>query len=456
MTSFVKLLRTLTLIAAACVALTGFALADSITGVVTNRTTNKPSAGDDVVLIRLAQGMQESSRTKTDKRGRFALDVPDPGMHLVRVTHDKANYFHPVTPGTTTADVDVFNAAAKVSGITAEADVIRLQTEEGDKNLRVVENFFIKNMSSPPMTQFSDRPFEFYLPAGAIVEGSAALGPGGMPVQAAPVPLGDANHFAFIFPIRPCASKDEAAADQHCGETRFQITYKVPYSGSLTITPRLGLATDTIAVMMPKSMTFKAAAGAGFSPVNDDVNAQTQVARNVSPSQPMSFTVSGAGQLPRETTTGASGDAQGGGAAAGGGGAAAGSGDGSGSAATDTRPGGGLGKPIDPEGTNDPWAKYKWWIIGGLGLVLAAGAGLMLKNGGPATGGAVASTGRAIATGGAGGGPVGGQGTLLAALKDELFALETDRLQGKVSDAAYAEQKAALEVVLRRALSRKA
>ena len=453
-----KLLRTLTLITATCVALTGFALADSITGVVTNRTTNKPSAGDDVVLIRLAQGMQESSRTKTDKRGRFTLDVPDPGMHLVRVTHDKANYFHPVTPGATTADVDVFNAAAKVSGITAEADVIRLQTEEGDKNLRVVENFFIKNMSSPPMTQFSDRPFEFYLPAGAIVEGSAALGPGGMPVQAAPVPLGDANHFAFIFPIRPCAGKDEAAADQHCGETRFQITYKVPYSGSLTITPRLGLATDTIAVMMPKSMTFKAAVGAGFSPVNDDVNAQTQVARNVSPSQPMAFTVSGAGQLPRETTTGASGDTQGGGAAAAAGGQAAGSADGSGSAATDTRPGGGLGKPIDPEGTNDPWAKYKWWIIGGLGLVLAAGAGLMLKNGGPVAGGAVASVGRAAAaaTGGTAAAHVGGQGALLAALKDELFALETDRLQGKLDDAAYTEQKAALEVVLRRALSRKA
>ena len=34
----------------------GFVFADSITGVVTNKTTNKPSAGDDVVLIRLAQG----------------------------------------------------------------------------------------------------------------------------------------------------------------------------------------------------------------------------------------------------------------------------------------------------------------------------------------------------------------------------------------------------------------
>jgi hypothetical protein len=63
--------------------------AATITGVVTNKTTNKPAAGDDVVLIRLAQTMEESTRTRTDAQGRFTLDLPDAGMHLVRVTHDK-------------------------------------------------------------------------------------------------------------------------------------------------------------------------------------------------------------------------------------------------------------------------------------------------------------------------------------------------------------------------------
>ncbi len=96
---------------------------------------------------------------------------------------------------------------------------MRMQTDESGKTLHVIENFFVKNDSNPPLTQFSDRPFEFYLPAGAVVEGSAALAPGGMPVQASPVPLGEPNHYAFVFPIRP-------------GETRFQITYTLPYSGS--------------------------------------------------------------------------------------------------------------------------------------------------------------------------------------------------------------------------------
>lgn len=418
-------------------ALPGFLPAQSsLTGTVTNKTTNRPAAGDDVVLLRLQQGMQEAARTKTDAHGHFTLEVPDPGLHLVRVTHDKANYFHPAPPGTQSVDIEVYNAAAKVPGISGEAEVMRLQTDESGKALHVVENFFVKNDSNPPRTQFSDRPFEFYLPSGAVVEGSAALAPGGMPVQASPVPLEEVNHYAFVFPIRP-------------GETRFQITYKVPYSGSFQFTPRPAIPTDTVAIMMPKSMTFQAGANSPYSPVTDEVNAQTFVARNVIPSQQLGFTVSGTGQLPRDTASAPAGDqgAAGGAAADNSGQAGA-----PGTAASDTRPGGGLGTPIDPEGTNDPWAKYKWWILGGLGLALAAGAGFMLKGGtknhpiGAASHPATQSVLQAS--------PDGETHALLRALKEELFSVETDRLQGRLNDVAYAEQKSALEIVLRRALER--
>ncbi len=178
--------------------------------------------------------------------------------------------------------------------------------------------------------------------------------------------------------------------------------------------------------------------------MNDEVNAQTFVARNVQPSQPLEFTVSGAGQLPRDTqrprravrrrVTPAQAQGQATGNA--------------GTAATDTRPGGGLGNPIDPEGTNDPWAKYKWWILGGLGLLLAAGAGVMLKRSPEARSEPVPGP---QALGGHAGAHGGGS---LAALKDELFSLETDRLQGRMTDAEYEEHKAALEIVLRRVLAR--
>ncbi|MEG9435902.1 carboxypeptidase regulatory-like domain-containing protein [Edaphobacter sp. HDX4] len=415
-------------IVAVAAAFSGLSLAESITGTVTNKTNNKPAAGDEVTLIRLAQGMQESTRTKTDAKGNFTIELPDSGMHLIRVTHDKANYFRPAPPGTQSVEVEVYDASPKVAGVSSEADVMRLQTDESGKVLRVVENFFVKNESKPPKTQYGDHPFEFYLPHGAVIEGSAALAPGGMPVQASPTPLGDTDHYTFVFPIRP-------------GETRFQISYRLPYDGSVKLAPRPSMPTDTVAIMMPKSMKFEAGSSAGYSPVTEETTAQTYVARNVSPSQQLGFTVSGIGQLPRDSAAASSGEgAQPGTAATQ---QAAG-----GSAATDTRPGGGLGNPIDPEGTNDPWAKYKWWVIGGLGLAMAAGAGIMLKNN-PQSANAVAAASPANI-------PVpSGPASLLSSLKDELFALETDRLEGKLSEQEYADQKAALEVVLKRALSRR-
>jgi hypothetical protein len=45
---------------------------------------------------------------------------------------------------------------------------------------------------------------------------------------------------------------------------------------------------------------------------------------------------------------------------------------------------------------------------------------------------------------------------LLSALKEEFFAVETERMEGKLSDTDYAQLKSALEVVLRRTLSKQA
>jgi len=399
-----------------------------------NKTTGKPSAGDTVTLIRLAQGMQEATHTTTDAHGHYTLDVPDDGLHLVRVTHDLANYFRPAPAGTTTVDLDVYNAAAKVKGVSSEAQVMRIESDASGSALRVVENFFLKNDSNPPMTQFSKAPFDFWLPDGAVVEGAAAESPDGMPVRQAPVPLAEKNHYTFLFPIRP-------------GETRFQITYRLPYTGKLSIAPKLTMPTDTVAIMIPKSMTFAPVAGAPYSPIDDEVNAHTLVARNVTPQQPLGFTLTGTGQLPRDNNAPTEGNDQ----------SAQGAGQGADNgqpATADTRPGGGLGTPLDQSGDRDPWAKYKWWILSGLAVLLAAAAGVLLRK--PAASSGIAMTGPQ---------PVGPlppspptpqthAAQLLQALKEEMFALETEHLQQRISDADYVAQKAALELVLRRALQR--
>ena len=267
---------------------------------VTNKTSNKASGGDDVVLLKLAQGMQELARTKTDGRGRFTLKIPAgeaEGLHMVRVTHDKANYFQPVQPGSTAPiDLDVYNAAAQLDGVTLTEDVMQMQTEPGGQSLRVTEHFLVKNESSPARTLFSEHPFELNLPANAVVEGAAAKAPGGMAVQSPLVPEGEPGKYTIIFPIRP------DGPGQTDG-TEFHVWYHIPYTGSFTFKPKPTLVTTNLAVMMPKSMAFKAANGAPFELVTEDVGktAQAYVARNVKPSEPLEFTVSGTGELPRES-----------------------------------------------------------------------------------------------------------------------------------------------------------
>src|SRR5260370_24437764 len=103
------------------------------------------------------------------------------------------------------------------------------------------------------------------------------------------------------------------------------------------------MPTDTVAIMMPKSMTFKLEPSAPYTPVTEETAAQTYVARSVEPSQALDFTVSGTGQMPRDTGTGAAA----GGAAAD---ASSGAGGGGGSAPSPTGPGGGVGVPLHPGG----------------------------------------------------------------------------------------------------------
>lgn len=397
------------------------ALAATVTGTVTNKTVNKPSADDDVVLIAFGQGMQEAGRTKTDAQGHYSINVPDNGMHLIRVDHQKAAYFQPMQPGTTTVNVDVYDVLAKVPGVSTEADVMRVETDP--QGLHVIENYFVKNDSNPPKTQFSPRAYEIYLPPDARIEGSAAMGPGGMPVSSSPVPTGDKGYYAFVFPVRP-------------GETRFQVSYHLPYNGSFSFTPKVSLPTQNVAIILPNSMKFASTGGAvSFQSINDgSTTSQTFLARNVTPAQALAFTVSGTGSMPREAQAQGQGEQ---------GGAAAGPEAGQPSAANDTRPGGGLGNPID---TPDPLNKYKWWILSGLALILAAAAAFLLRAKPEAAVPAGAPVPAAP--------PVTGPGDLLATLKDELFALETERLEGRLTEEEYLAQKAALETVLRRALAR--
>jgi len=424
-------------------------MAAPISGTVTNQTTKKPSAGDSVELMRL--GMEVAAKTTTDAKGHFTLDVTDGApMHLLRVIHDKATYFRPVPAGTSTVNVDVYDVAEKVAGVSTEADVARI--EASPNGLSVIENYFVKNASSPPRTQFGPRAYEIYLPKKAQVVAAAAQGPGSMPVQTPPTPLGTPGNYAFVYPLRP-------------GETRFQVSYQIPYTGSFQFHPRVAAPVDNLAIILPKSVQFVGTPVGAFQPIDEDVKVQTFLARNITPQSKLAFTVSGTGLLPQENA--AASDNGNGGQSAGADQGAMGPEATAQSAANNTRPGIGLGVPID---TPDPLHKYKWWILSLAAVLLAVGAAFLMKQnqplaataGGPAVPVAkvpsatkptegfklpLAATPAVRAVG-----AETHRSKLMEALKEELFALETERLEGRIASDEYEKQKGALEIVLVRAL----
>jgi hypothetical protein len=405
--------------------LASLSFADDLTGVVTNGTTGRPSSGDDVILLKLGEGMEEGARTKSDSKGNFTLKVDDNGPHLVRVVHQGVTYHRMAPPGTTSVEVQVFDAAKKVAGVSVTADVMRFQAQGSE--LDGVRLFAVDNKSSPPRTQMSDTSVEFYLPEGAVVDSGSAQTEGGNPLKLMPVPQDEKNSYAFIFPIRP-------------GQTTLELEYHMPYSGTLSVDPKPLYAAQHFVVMLPKSMQFTPAAGADFKSMQNpkEPDSAVQVASNTQVGQSLGFTIAGTGLL---SSTGESGGGDGGGGDAE-------------AQGRDSRPGGGLGPPIDAP---KPLQKYMWAILALFGVALTAGAIVTARR--PA-GIAAASAARSVVVSVPVAGsspaqtPAPGGSLLLAALKEELFELEMEHKQGKLSQTEYDKAKAALDQTLERALKR--
>jgi hypothetical protein len=437
----------LTLILAA-----SFASAQTLTGTVKNATTGKPSAGDDVILLNLSQGMEEAGRTKSDAKGNFSFKLDnEQGPHLIRAVHDGVTYHRMAPPGTTSVEVEVYDAGKKINGINVVADIMRVQAQQGE--MEVLRAFAVENDSKPPRTQMNERNLEFYLPEGAKILQAEATTANGNPLKTNPVPVDDKKtRYAFLFPLRP-------------GVTQFEVEYSVPYTGSANIDPKSVYPLQHFVAILPKAMQFEAASGAGYKPMNDpqQPDANVQVASGTKLGQTLAFKISGEGLLQsRQEDAGQPGEGQS-------------------SAQNDNRPGGGLGPPIDAP---DPLQQrkllgisYNWWVLGGLALALivggvfiaqrqqvaqrtnrpvgrSRGAEIEDEDFAPVEVAAVqhgdASNGRA---------PQAARSTtsmLLQGLKEELFQLEVEHKQGRITQQEYEKTKAALDQTLEHALKREA
>ena len=274
---------------AAIVLLLGFvataplARAGTVDGTVKNGTTGKLSVGTEVILIQLQGGMQPVAKTKTDGQGHYHFDNPQlgTGPMLLRVVYGGVNYHEPLTPGKTTADVEVFEPTTKPDAFSVANHAVILQTNGNE--LMVGEEYMITNKTQPPVAFYrEDGSFNFNLPDGAEFSQASAWGAANMPVVRGTIDKGK-DKMAIAFPFRP-------------GESGVRLAYKMPYPGNHLMLRNISpYATQKLIIAAPPAIQI---AGAGISPAGQDQGFNVYTMDNVAANAPVDITVSGTAPMP--------------------------------------------------------------------------------------------------------------------------------------------------------------
>src|SRR5229473_1336442 len=411
--------------------------AGTVHGTVMNGTTGKPAAGIDLALIQLQGGMQEVAHSKSGAQGEFTFDHPGLGAQpmLVRAVYHGINFNHAVPPGTSTAQVDIYEPSKDAKTINVPSHVVIFQPNGA--NLIVGEEYQIENKSQPPLAYFrSEGSFDFALPEGGQLQQVAAAGPAGMPVVQLPIDKKN-NRYSIAFAFRP-------------GGNSVRYSYELPYPGNAaTVKIPTIYPGGRLLVVAPPSVQIS---GEGLVPGGQeqgmnlygrqDVPAGTLVAVSVSGTAPPPETNAGADQGQQQSQQG-----------------------------RDAQQGGGESSGISIQQVPGRLDGLKWYLIGGFVCVFALLAVLLARKPVVAVAGpmpveevvpaakqkltmssAPSAPSEPVA-------PTNGAaslaevdaaiGTSLDGLKERLFRLELRHQAGTISEAEYAQERARAEKVLR-------
>lgn len=260
----------------------GVLAADTISGTVRNRTDGRASAGDEVVLLRSSEGMQEEERSKTDGNGAFSFKTNNTGQqHIVRVIHQGVSYDQPVI-SSSPVELAVYDVVRRISSLSGNMGIVQIEADE--REFRVAEMYAISNDSKPPVSQLSPHDFSFNLPSAAVLDSVEGKNADGAWVQLSPVPeKPEGGRYAIQFPLRP-------------GETLFRLKYHVVNRGPRLFHIELAYPIRNLAVIHPPTMSFKALHSDDFKHPGLVKGFQLEVASKPLQYAVPAFEISGTGQ----------------------------------------------------------------------------------------------------------------------------------------------------------------
>src|SRR5258708_4434927 len=427
--------RRLALLGALVLAPLGIAEAGTVRGTVMNGTTGKAAAGIELILIQLQGGMQDVAHSKSGAQGEFTFDHPGLGAQpmLVRAVYHGINFNRTVPPGTTTAQVDIYEASKDVKTINVPSHVVIFQPNGA--TLIVGEEYQIENKSQPPVAYFrSEGSFDFALPEKAQLQQVAAAGPAGMPVVQLPIDKKN-NHYSIAFAFRP-------------GENSVRYSYELPYTGNAaTVKLPTIYPGGRLLVVAPPSVQIS---GEGLAPGGQEQGMNLYGRQDVPAGTLVAVSVSGTAPAPH-ANAGAEQGQQGQG--------------------RDAEQGGGEASGVSIHQVPGRLDVLKWPLVAGFICVFALVGFLRARKpvGGVAGRAPVKKTAPAAkpkkpkpsaqSAPSAAVAPTNGAASLaevdaaigssLEGLKERLFRLELRRQAGSISEDEYAQERARAEKVLR-------
>lgn len=264
--------------------LAAFPALAAIEGTVVNKTTGKPQPGVQVTLTKLTdKGMQPAASGTTGAGGRFKLEADAASAHLVQARYQNVSYSAQIQPNQAQIEIAVYDALPRVSAAEVTQHMILVETD--GEELVVNETVIYSNDSQT--TWYDPKgTARFYIPAAAGENRMArAIAPGGLPVDRPLTPAGERQVFAVDFPVKP-------------GETRFDLSYKLPASAGGTLGGRVLHEGAPARLVTPQGIQVE---GKGLEPAGTEPSTGASIF--TIKERAYSIKVSGTGQLRRMEAT---------------------------------------------------------------------------------------------------------------------------------------------------------
>jgi hypothetical protein len=218
-----------------------------VNGTVLNQSTGKPQPNATVTLYKLGgAGMDSVESVKSGADGKFVINQPVEGPHLVQTAFDGVTYNHMLPPGrpTTGLSLTVYNASVKRPP-GARVDTHMVLLEPGAGQLSVNESVIFKNDGTLAYNDPAGGTLRIFVPENATGRiGVRATAPQGMAVERAAVKTGTPGVYKIDFPVKP-------------GETRFDISYAVPLDAAGTFSGKVLHGGGPVRVVSPAGVTLK-------------------------------------------------------------------------------------------------------------------------------------------------------------------------------------------------------